>query len=107
MFIDGIPILIIVVPLVMPLVEGVGINLVQLGAIIVVNVGLGVITPPYAMSIFVGSKLSGVPYDQLVKPMMVYLFAVGLPVLFITTYFPWISCWLPTLVVGAEIVGAW
>lgn len=107
MFIDGIPILIIVVPLIMPLVEGIGINLVQLGAIIVVNVGLGVVTPPYAISIFVGSRLSGVPYDQLVKPMMLFLFIVGLPVLFITTYFPAISCWLPTLAVGAKIVGPW
>jgi len=107
MFIDGIPILIIVVPLIMPLVEGIGVNLVHLGAIIVVNVGLGVVTPPYAMSIFVGSKLAGVPYEQLVKPMMLFLFIVGLPVLFITTYFPWLSCWLPTMAVGAKIVGPW
>lgn len=107
MFIDGIPILIIMVPLIMPLVSQIEVNLVQLGAIIVVNVGLGVVTPPYAMSIFVGSKLSGVPYEQLVKPMMIYLFAVGLPVLFLTTYIPWLSCWLPTLVVGAKIVGPW
>jgi len=107
MFIDGIPILIIVVPLIMPLIEGIGVNLVHLGAIIVVNVGLGVVTPPYAMSIFVGSKLSGVPYDQLVKPMMIYLLAVGLPVLFLTTYIPALSCWLPTLAVGAKIVGPW
>jgi len=107
MFIDGIPILIIVVPLIMPLVEGIGVNLVQLGAIIVVNVGLGVVTPPYAISIFVGSRLSGVPYDQLVKPMMIYLLVVGLPVLFFTTYFPVLSCWLPTVAVGAKIVGSW
>mgnify|MGYP001120653327 CR=1 FL=1 len=107
MFIDGIPILIIMVPLIMPLVSQIGVNLVQLGAIVTINVGLGVVTPPYAMSIFVGSKLSGVPYEQLVKPMMVYLLAVGLPVLFLTTYVPALSCWLPTLVVGSKIVGAW
>jgi len=107
MFIDGIPILIIMVPLIMPLVSQIGVNLVQLGAIVTVNVGLGVVTPPYAMSIFVGSKLSGVPYEQLVKPMMIYLFAVGLPVLFLTTYIPALSCWLPTLVIGSKIVGTW
>lgn len=107
MFIDGIPILIIVVPLILPLVTQIDVNLVQLGAIIVVNVGLGVVTPPYAISIFVGSRLSGVPYDQLVRPMMLFLFIVGLPVLFLTTYIPWLSCWLPTLAVGAKIVGPW
>jgi len=107
MFIDGIPILLIVVPLIVPLVSEFDINLVHLGAMVVVNVGLGVVTPPYAMSIFVGSRLSGVPYEQLVKPMMFFLFFVGLPVLFLTTYLPALSCWLPTTVVGATMVGAW
>ena len=107
MFIDGIPIMIIAVPLLLPLVTQIDVNLVQLGAIIVVNVGLGVVTPPYAISIFVGSRLSGVPYAQLVKPMLIFLFAVGLPVLFITTYFPALSLWLPTVVVGSKIVGPW
>ncbi|MFC1911817.1 TRAP transporter large permease [Chloroflexota bacterium] len=107
MFIDGIPILIIVVPLLMPLVEVIDVNLVHLGAIIVVNVGIGVVTPPYAISIFVGSRLSGVPYAQLVKPMMLFLLIGCLPVLFLTTYFPVLSCWLPSLVVGAKIVGPW
>lgn len=107
MFVDGIPIIIMAVPLILPLAELIDVNLVHLGAIVVVNIGLGVVTPPYAVSIFVGSKLSGVPYEQLVKPMMIYLFAVGLPVLFLTTYFPAISCWLPTLAVGSKIVGPW
>jgi len=107
MFIDGVPILIIVVPLVMPLVDQLGVNLVQLGAIIVVNVGLGVVTPPYAISIFAGSRLSGVPYDQLVKPMLLFLLFGGLPTLLLTTYIPWLSCWLPTLVMGQKVVGAW
>jgi C4-dicarboxylate transporter DctM subunit len=39
--------------------------------------------------------------------MMIYLLAVGLPVLFLTTYIPFLSCWLPTMVVGAKIVGPW
>ncbi|MFW6103139.1 MAG: TRAP transporter large permease, partial [Chloroflexota bacterium] len=67
----------------------------------------GVVTPPYAFSIFVGSRLSGVSYDELVKPMMIFLFAVGLPVLFLTTYIPALSLWLPTIAVGPEIVGSW
>ena len=107
MFIDGLPIMIIVVPLIMPLIEVIGVNLVHLGAIIVVNVGLGVVTPPYAISIFAGSRLADVPYTQLVKPMMIFLLFVGLPVLFLTTYIPWLSCWLPTLAVGSKMVGPW
>ena len=107
MFIDGIPILIIVVPLILPLVTKIDMNLVQLGAIIIVNVGLGVVTPPYAISIFVGSRLADVPYIDLVKPMMIFLLLVGIPVLLLTTYLPALSLWLPTLALGPKIVGAW
>lgn len=107
MFIDGIPILIIVVPLILPLVTKIDVNLVQLGAIIIVNVGLGVVTPPYAISIFVGSRLAGVPYIDLVKPMLIFLLLVGIPVLLLTTYLPALSLWLPTLALGPRIVGAW
>lgn len=105
MFIDGIPILIIVVPLIMPLVKQLDINMVHLGAIIVVNVGLGVVTPPYAISIFLGTKLSNVPYEELVPPMVIYLFTVGIPVLMLTTYIPALSTWLPTLILGKAVVG--
>jgi len=107
MFIDGIPILIIVVPLILPLIKDIDMNLVHLGALIVVNIGIGVITPPYAISIFVGSRLSGVSYDKLVKPMLLFLFLVALPVLFLTTYIPALSCWLPTLILGSKVVGSW
>lgn len=107
MFIDGLPIQIIIVPLILPLVKVIGVNLVQLGAIVIVNIGIGVATPPYAVSIFAGSRLANVPYEQLVKPMLLFVLLGGLPVLFLTTYIPWISCWLPTLVMGQEVVGAW
>jgi C4-dicarboxylate transporter DctM subunit len=107
MFIDGIPILIIVVPLILPLVTEIDVNLVHLGAIVIVNVGLGVVTPPYAISIFVGSRLAEVPYIDLVKPMVIFLLLVGIPVLLLTTYVPALSLWLPTLALGPKIVGAW
>lgn len=107
MFIDGAPIMIVAVPLILPLVESINVNLVHLGAIIVVNVGIGVITPPYAVSIFVGSRLSGVPYEKLVAPILLYLFIVAIPVLLLTTFIPALSCWLPTLILGSKIVGIW
>jgi len=107
MFIEGIPILILAVPLILPLVAEFNINLVHLGAVIILNVGLGVMTPPFAMSIFVGSRLSGVPSAELIKPMMLLLFFVGIPVLLLTTYIPFLSCWLPTVILGPQVVGPW
>jgi tripartite ATP-independent transporter DctM subunit len=107
MFIDGIPILILAVPLILPLMKELDVNLVHLGAIVILNVGLGVITPPFAMSIFVGSRLSGCSYGELVPIMMKFLLFVGIPVLLLTTYIPALSCWLPTVMLGPNVVGPW
>ncbi len=107
MFVNSTVVEIITVPLIFPLLIQLGVNPVQLGAIVVMNVGLGVVTPPYALSIFAGSRLSGVPYEKLVGPMLIYLFSVGIPVLLLTTYIPAISCWLPQLILGSKIVGSW
>ena len=107
MFIDGTPILILAVPLILPLVTQLGVNLVHLGSIVILNIGLGVITPPFAISIFVGSRLSGCSYTELVPVMLRFLLFVGIPVLLLTTYIPAISCWLPTLLLGPKVVGPW
>lgn len=107
MFLDGIPILILVVPLVLPLMQELGVNLVHLGTIMVVNVGIGVMTPPFAMSIFVGSRLAEVSPAALTKAMMPFLCLVSIPVLLLTTYIPALSCWLPELLLGANVVGPW
>jgi len=107
MFIDGTPILVLAVPLFLPLMQQLDVNLVHLGSIVILNIGLGVITPPFAMSLFVGTRLSGCTYMELVKIVLVFFVFVGIPVLLLTTYIPALSCWLPTLVLGPEVVGSW
>ena len=107
MFLDGIPILVLVVPLVLPLMQELGVNLVHLGAIMTVNVGIGVMTPPFAMSIFVGSRLANVPAAKLTRAMMPFLLYVSIPVLLLTTYIPFLSCWLPHVLLGPSVVGTW
>lgn len=107
MFMDGTPVLILAVPLILPLMQQLEVNLVHLGAIVIVNIGLGVVTPPFAMSIFVGSRLSGCSYMELLPIMLKFLLIVGIPVLLLTTYIPALSCWLPTLLLGPQVVGAW
>ena len=94
-------------PMFLPLMQQLGVNLVHLGSIVILNIGLGVITPPFAMSLFVGTRLSGCTYMELAKIVLLFFFLVGIPVLLLTTYVPAISCWLPTLVLGPEVVGSW
>ena len=62
---------------------------------------------PSGVWIFVGTRLADVPYGELVRPMLVFLFLVGIPALLLTTYIPWLSLWLPTLIMGRQVVGAW
>jgi tripartite ATP-independent transporter DctM subunit len=107
MLMDGVPIMILSIPLFLPLMQELDVNLVHLGSMVIVNIGLGVVTPPFAMSIFIGSRLSGCTYGELVPIMMKFLFFVGIPVLLLTTYIPALSCWLPTLLLGPQVVGAW
>ena len=107
MFIEAAPVLILGVPLILPLMQEIGVNLVHLGAILIVNIGLGVTTPPFSMAIFIGSRLSGCTYGELLPIMMRFFFWVGIPVLILTTYFPALSCWLPAKILGAQVVGPW
>ena len=107
MFIDGIPILVLAVPLLLPIAKELGINMVHLGAIIIVNVGIGVITPPFAISIFFSSRMCNVTANELIPPIMKYLLFVAIPVLLLTTYVPALPCWLPEMILGRAAVGAW
>jgi tripartite ATP-independent transporter DctM subunit len=107
MFIDGTPILVLAVPLFLPLMQQLGVNLVHLGSIVILNIGLGVITPPFAMSLFVGTRLSGCSYMELATIVLKFFVFVGIPVLLLTTYVPALSCWLPSFVLGSEVVGSW
>lgn len=107
MFIDATPTMIILVPLMLPVMNIIDVNLVQFGAIFVVAEGIAVITPPFAITLFATARLSGVPYEELIVPIMLYLFIVAIPVLLLTTYIPALSCWLPTLIMGSKIVGPW
>ncbi|GAG59399.1 unnamed protein product [marine sediment metagenome] len=107
MFIDATPTMIILVPLMLPVMNIIDVNLVQFGAVFVVAEGIAVITPPFAITLFATVRLSGVPYEELIVPIMLYLFIVAIPVLLLTTYIPALSCWLPTLIMGSKIVGPW
>jgi tripartite ATP-independent transporter DctM subunit len=95
-FIDTIVLLLIVVPIVLPVAQGAGINLVHFGVVIVLNMMIGLATPPFGMLMFVVSGLTKTPLASIIKEMWPFL-AVLITVLFICTYFPAIVLWLPGL----------
>ena len=71
----------------MPLVNAIGINPVHLGVVIVLNLMIGLSTPPVGMSLFVSSKIANVPLEKLYKEIMPFLIPL-IGVLLIITYFP-------------------
>lgn len=105
MFMETICILLITVPLLLPLFDVIGMNLVQAGAVICINVGIGQVTPPFAVGLFLGARVGNIPLTEIIKVAILFLALGALPVLFLTTYIPELSLWLPTLICGPRVVG--
>ena len=89
-------IIVIVTPILMPVLLSVGMSPVQFGAILILNCGIGLITPPVGGVLFIGSGISGVPIERLFKHTLPLL-AVMLIVLLIITYIPAVTLTLPKL----------
>lgn len=98
-FIDTISALTIFTPLFLPIALAAGVDPIHLGVIIVVNLTIGMITPPLGVCLFVTSSIAKVNLAQMVRPLMPQ-FLVLLAVLIIITYFPQVSLFLPHLFGG-------
>ncbi|MCY4261396.1 MAG: TRAP transporter large permease [Rhodobacteraceae bacterium] len=102
-FMEPSGLIVIVAPLVFPIAIELGIDPIHLGIIMIVNMEIGMITPPVGLNLFVTSGVSGLPAMQVVKASLPFL-AILLLFLIIVTYIPWISTALPTAIMGPEIV---
>ncbi|PRY22247.1 tripartite ATP-independent transporter DctM subunit [Aliiruegeria haliotis] len=90
-------VLILMTPILLPLAVTIGVDPVHFGAIMVLNLMIGVATPPVGMSLFVASHVADIPIERLMRavlPFLVPLFAA----LAIVTYSPGLVMWLPRLV---------
>ena len=102
-FMEPSGLLIIVAPLVFPIAIELGIDPIHLGIIMVVNMEIGMITPPVGLNLFVTSGVAGMSMMAVVKAALPFL-AVLFVFLIMVTYIPIISTWLPTLVMGPELI---
>lgn len=102
-FMEPSGLLVIVAPLVFPIAIELGIDPIHLGIIMVVNMEIGMITPPVGLNLFVTSGVAGMPMMRVVKAALPFT-AVLFVFLIMVTYIPEISIWLPTLVMGPEII---
>ena len=93
---DMAPLILILTPILLPVVKTLGIDPVHFGMIMMVNLSIGLLTPPVGALLFVGSAVGKVSIEALVKSLMPF-FGVLLFVLAIVTYVPSVSLWLPRL----------
>lgn len=102
-FMEPSGLLIIVAPLVFPIAIALGIDPIHLGIIMVVNMEIGMITPPVGLNLFVTAGVAKMPMFDVVKAAAPWL-AILFVFLLIVTYVPAVSTWLPTLMMGPEII---
>ena len=102
-FMEPSGLLLIVAPVVFPIAMELGIDPIHLGIIMVVNMEIGMITPPIGLNLFVTSGITGMSLDRVVRAAMPFV-AVLMVFLIMVTYIPALSTWLPYLVMGPEVV---
>jgi len=93
---EGTTILLVIVPVLIPTAQALGIDLVHFGVVAVVNIMLGLITPPYGLLLFIMTRISGSPMRAIIADVMPFLWVLmGALVLF--TFVPETVLWLPRM----------
>ncbi|UCH73598.1 MAG: TRAP transporter large permease [Rhodospirillales bacterium] len=102
-FMEPSGLIVIVAPLVFPIAISLGVDPIHLGIIMVVNMEIGMITPPVGLNLFVTSGVAGMPMLRVVRAALPWL---GILFLFLimVTYIPWLSTALPTALMGPEVI---
>ncbi|WP_340109190.1 TRAP transporter large permease subunit [Pikeienuella sp. HZG-20] len=102
-FMEPSGLIVIVAPLVFPIAINLGIDPIHLGVIMVVNMEIGMITPPVGLNLFVTSGVAGMSMLAVFRAALPWLGILFL-FLIIVTYVPIVSTWLPTIAMGPEII---
>jgi len=102
-FMEPSGLIVIVAPLVFPIAISLGVDPIHLGIIMVVNMEIGMITPPVGLNLFVTSGVAGMPMLSVVRAALPWLGILFL-FLILVTYVPWLSTVLPTALMGPEVI---
>lgn len=97
MLMDMSSIILIATPILLPIATSIGMSPVQFGAMLITNLGVGLLTPPVGGTLFIGSAISGIKFERLAKTMIPLYIMMGITLLLVT-YIPQISMVLPAFV---------
>ncbi|HEV7368082.1 TRAP transporter large permease [Arenibaculum sp.] len=96
-FLETIAAITILVPVLLPIVMKIGVDPVQFGIVMVLNLMIGLLTPPVGMVLYVLSRVANLPFEECAKACAPFLIPL-VGVLLLVTFWPGFSMWLPTLV---------
>lgn len=97
MFIDDVSGVLLASPMLLPVAQQMGIDPIQFGAIVGVNLGMGLITPPTAPILYFGGVIGKTTLPRMIKPTLAFVLFAYLPVVLLVTFVPEVSMFLPTL----------
>jgi C4-dicarboxylate transporter DctM subunit len=86
----------LLVPLVLPLVKSIGVDPVHFGLMIVLNLNIGLVTPPFGMCMFIANQIARASIGDFARVLCIFVPAL-LGMLVLVTYVPMVSLWLPQL----------
>ncbi|MCI9017415.1 MAG: TRAP transporter large permease [Lachnospiraceae bacterium] len=92
--------ILICVPLLMPIVNQIGMDPVQFGIMVIFGLMIGLLTPPMAICLFITSKIGGISFESSFKAVRVY-YIVFILILLMVAFIPQLTLWLPRLLYGA------
>jgi C4-dicarboxylate transporter, DctM subunit len=93
---EGTTILLVIVPVFIPTAQALGIDMVHFGVMAVVNIMLGLVTPPYGLLLFIMTRIAEVPLRDIVRDVLPFLWAM-IAALGLITFIPDLVLWLPRL----------
>ncbi|KQZ78243.1 permease [Mesorhizobium sp. Root157] len=93
---EGTTIILVILPVFIPTAHALGIDMVHFGVMCVVNIMLGLVTPPYGLLLFIMTRIANVPLRDIVRDVLPFLYTMVLSLLVIT-FFPDTVLWLPRL----------
>jgi tripartite ATP-independent transporter DctM subunit len=101
MFLDGIAALFILVPVLLPAAIAFGVDPVQFGVVICINLTIGLITPPVGTALFIASAIGEVKIEKLIRALMPFL-AIAIVMLLVITYVSPLTSFIPDLIEGGK-----
>ncbi len=96
MFIDATPAMITFTPILFPIAQKLGIDPIHFGIVMVTNLGVGFVTPPVGMTLYVATAIGEITIDQVIKPLLPFV-AVMVVALLLITYWPGMTLFIPRM----------